>query len=108
MRRLLLLFALGAFACNRAPDERASAPDPVVLPEINAAQPARSHGSLPAGFLPAGPMAVAAAVPVPVPCRRCRAGLADWFHDVGRAGGAAVPRPGRARLVADGGGLENR
>lgn len=46
MRRLLLLFALGAFACNRAPDERASAPDPVVLPEINAAQPARSEAPL--------------------------------------------------------------
>ena len=28
MRHLLLLIALGSFACNRAPEERASAPKP--------------------------------------------------------------------------------
>ena len=43
MRHLLLLVALGAFACNRAPDERASTLEPVVLPDVNATQPARSE-----------------------------------------------------------------
>lgn len=46
MRHLLLLFALGAFACNQAPDERASAPDPEAPREVSATQPARTEAPL--------------------------------------------------------------
>lgn len=46
MRQLLLLVALGTFACSRAPEERASAPEPAALPEANAVQPARSEAPL--------------------------------------------------------------
>lgn len=46
MRYLLLLVALGAFACNQAPDERSSAPKPEAPAEIIATQAQQSKAPL--------------------------------------------------------------
>lgn len=46
MRHLLLLVALGAFACDRAPEERASAPRPAARPEVVATQAQQSKAPL--------------------------------------------------------------
>jgi hypothetical protein len=46
MRHLLLLIALGAFACDRAPEERASAPKPAPPREVVATKAAQSTAPL--------------------------------------------------------------
>lgn len=42
MRHLLLLVALGAVACDRAPEERASAPKPAAPREVTTSQSQQS------------------------------------------------------------------
>ena len=46
MRHLLLLVALGAFACNQAPEERSSASRPAAPPEIIATGAPQSKAPL--------------------------------------------------------------
>ena len=46
MRNLLLLVALGALACDRAPQERASAPRPVTPAEVSATDARQSKAPL--------------------------------------------------------------
>jgi hypothetical protein len=46
MRHLLLLVALGAVACDRAPEERTSAPKPATPAEVIATQAPQSKAPL--------------------------------------------------------------